>query len=156
MAALGGVAAGAKLFLLSGAIVDDIITVGVIAIAYTGRVDLGRVAAAGGGLVVVAVMRASGAAAVPPYVPVGVFVWYATPRAADSRGPSSSDCSPARSSVSRGLVTRAEVGILVAGVASTVLGAALLSAMTRIPPSSAEHTRRARGDLRRGEWAGRA
>ncbi|HEV2087271.1 MAG TPA: Na+/H+ antiporter NhaA, partial [Cryptosporangiaceae bacterium] len=60
------------------AIVDDIIAVGVIAVAYTERVEWAWLAAAGGGLAVVAVMRAAGVSAVLPYVPIGVFVWYST------------------------------------------------------------------------------
>ncbi len=70
--------AGAKLFLLSVAIVDDIIAVAVIAVAYTDTVALGWLLAAAGGLLVVGVMRAAGVSAVFAYVPVGVFVWYST------------------------------------------------------------------------------
>ena len=79
LALLGSrIPAGAKLFLLSVAIVDDILAVGVIAVAYTDTVEFAWLLAAAAGLVAVAVMRRCGIGAVVAYVPVGVFVWYAT------------------------------------------------------------------------------
>lgn len=72
------VPAGVKLFLLSVAIVDDIIAVGVIAVAYTDTLEPGWLLAALGGLVAVAVMRRAGVTPVAAYAPVGVFVWCAT------------------------------------------------------------------------------
>jgi len=79
LAVLGSrIPAGAKLFLLSVAIVDDIIAVAVIAVAYIDTVEFGWLLAAVGGLVVVVVMRAAGVSAVLPYLPVGLFVWYST------------------------------------------------------------------------------
>ncbi len=79
LALLGSrIPAGVKLFLLSVAIVDDIIAVGIIAVVYTDALEVGWLLAAAGGLVVVAVMRRAGVASVVAYVPVGLFVWYAT------------------------------------------------------------------------------
>jgi NhaA family Na+:H+ antiporter len=70
--------AGAKLFLLSVAIVDDIIAIGVIAIAYTERVQLWWLAAAAAGLLIVVGMRRLGASSPWAYVPIGAAVWFAT------------------------------------------------------------------------------
>ncbi|SDD89369.1 Na+/H+ antiporter NhaA [Actinokineospora iranica] len=79
LAVLGSrIPAGVKLFLLSVAIVDDIIAVGIIAVVYTDALDGGWLLAAAGALVVVAVMRWAGVASVAAYVPVGLFIWYAT------------------------------------------------------------------------------
>ncbi|WP_306750858.1 Na+/H+ antiporter NhaA [Saccharothrix yanglingensis] len=79
LALLGSrVPAGVKLFLLSVAIVDDIIAVGIIAVAYTEALDFGWLLAAAGGVAAVAVMRRVGVDSVVAYVPVGLFVWYAT------------------------------------------------------------------------------
>ncbi|MFD7660990.1 Na+/H+ antiporter NhaA, partial [Actinosynnema sp. NPDC059797] len=79
LALLGSrVPAGVKLFLLSVAIVDDIIAVGVIAVAYTEALEPGWLLAAVAGLVVVVVMRRAGVVSVAAYVPVGLFVWLAT------------------------------------------------------------------------------
>jgi NhaA family Na+:H+ antiporter len=69
---------GAKLLLLSIAIVDDILAIGVIAVVYTTGVSLTWLAAAAGGLVVVVVLRRLGVTQVWPYVVVGVAVWLAT------------------------------------------------------------------------------
>jgi NhaA family Na+:H+ antiporter len=70
--------AGAKLFLLSVAIVDDILAIGVIAIAYTERVQLWWLAAAAAGLLIVLGMRRLGATSPWAYVPIGAAVWFAT------------------------------------------------------------------------------
>jgi NhaA family Na+:H+ antiporter len=79
LAVLGSrIPAGVKVFLLSVAIVDDIIAVAVIAVAYTSTLAVGWLAAAVGGVAVVVAMRAAGIGAVSAYVPVGVFIWYAT------------------------------------------------------------------------------
>ncbi len=69
---------GAKLFLLSVAIVDDILAIGVIAIFYTDRVNLWWMAAAAAGLLVVAGMRRFAVSSPWAYVPAGVLVWFAT------------------------------------------------------------------------------
>ncbi|HEU5156610.1 MAG TPA: Na+/H+ antiporter NhaA [Streptosporangiaceae bacterium] len=69
---------GAKLFLLSVAIVDDILAIGVIAIFYTARVDLWWLATAVAGLVAAAGMRRLGVNSPWGYVPIGLLVWFAT------------------------------------------------------------------------------
>jgi NhaA family Na+:H+ antiporter len=70
--------AGAKLFLLSVAIVDDIIAIGVIAIAYTERVQVWWLAAAVAGLLAAVGMRRLGVTSPWAYVPIGAAVWFAT------------------------------------------------------------------------------
>jgi NhaA family Na+:H+ antiporter len=72
------VPAGAKLLLLSAAIVDDIIAITVIALFYTESVSLAWLGGAVAGLVVVVLMRRLGVTAIWPYVVVGVCVWVAT------------------------------------------------------------------------------
>jgi NhaA family Na+:H+ antiporter len=69
---------GAKLLLLSIAIVDDILAIAVIAVVYTSGVSLGWLAGAAGSLAVVVLMRRLGVTAVWPYALVGVVVWVAT------------------------------------------------------------------------------
>lgn len=69
---------GAKLFLLTVAIVDDIIAITVIAIAYSKGISPGWLGAVAGGLLLVAGMRAVGVSAIWAYVPVGAAVWVAT------------------------------------------------------------------------------
>jgi NhaA family Na+:H+ antiporter len=70
--------AGAKLFLLAVAIVDDIIAIMVIAVAYTSTLSLAWLAVALGALALTVVLRRLGVAAIWPYVPVGVLAWVAT------------------------------------------------------------------------------
>jgi NhaA family Na+:H+ antiporter len=69
---------GAKLLLVSIAIVDDIIAIAVIAAVYTATLSLVWLGAAVAGLLAVIVLRVLGVAQVWPYVVVGVFVWLAT------------------------------------------------------------------------------
>ena len=70
--------AGAKLFLLSVAIVDDILAIGVIAIFYTDRVNVWWLVTAVAGLVAAAALRWLAVSSPWGYVPVGVLVWFAT------------------------------------------------------------------------------
>jgi len=72
------VPAGAKLLLLSVAIVDDIIAISVIALFYTETVSLAWLAGAAAGLALVVVLRLLGVTAIWPYAVVGVAVWAAT------------------------------------------------------------------------------
>lgn len=72
------VPAGAKLLLLSVAIVDDIIAITVIAVFYTESVAISWLAGAVAGLGLVVIMRKLGVNAIWPYVLVGVGVWVAT------------------------------------------------------------------------------
>ncbi len=79
MALLGDrVPSGAKLLLLSVAIVDDIIAIAVIALFYTASVSLAWLTSAVAGLVVVVVLRRLGVTIIWPYVLVGIGVWVAT------------------------------------------------------------------------------
>ena len=72
------VPSGAKLLLLSAAIVDDIIAITVIAIFYTESVSLAWLGGALTGLGAVLVLRRLGVHAIWPYVIVGIGVWVAT------------------------------------------------------------------------------
>ncbi|MBR7742060.1 Na+/H+ antiporter NhaA [Phycicoccus sp. BSK3Z-2] len=79
LALLGSrVPAGAKLLLLTVAIVDDIMAITVIAAFYTDTVALAWLAGAVLGLGVVVLLRRLGVTAIWPYVLVGVAVWVAT------------------------------------------------------------------------------
>jgi Na+:H+ antiporter, NhaA family len=69
---------GAKLFLLSVAIIDDILAIGVIAIFYTDQVKLWWLAIAVAGLLVAAGMQKLGVSSPWSYVPAGILVWFAT------------------------------------------------------------------------------
>ena len=72
------VPSGAKLLLLSVAIVDDIIAITVIALFYTDTVSLAWLAGAVAGLGLVVALRMVGVTAIWPYAVVGVAVWAAT------------------------------------------------------------------------------
>jgi len=72
------VPSGAKLLLLSVAIVDDIIAITVIALFYTDTVSLAWLGGAVAGLGLVVALRALGVTAIWPYAVVGVAVWVAT------------------------------------------------------------------------------
>ncbi|QYJ05244.1 Na+/H+ antiporter NhaA [Nocardioides panacisoli] len=72
------VPAGAKLLLLSAAIVDDIIAITVIALFYTDSVSLAWLGSAVAGLALVVLLRRLGVTAMWPYVVVGIGVWVAT------------------------------------------------------------------------------
>lgn len=67
----------ARLFLLTLAIVDDIGAIIVIAVFYTSDLSLGWLALALLGLGVMLVLRALRVWAVPVYLGIGVFVWFA-------------------------------------------------------------------------------
>lgn len=68
---------GVKLFLLTIAVVDDVLAILVIAIAYTDHVALGWLAGAFGGLALIALMRAAGVTRLLLYLPLAVAVWIA-------------------------------------------------------------------------------
>ena len=67
-----------KLFLLTLAIVDDIGAIVVIALFYTGDLDLGWLALAGGMLVLVRLLTLMKVWALPVYWVIGIVTWYAT------------------------------------------------------------------------------
>jgi Na+:H+ antiporter, NhaA family len=69
---------GVKLFLVTIAVVDDVAAIGVIAVAYTDHLSLGRLGLAVAGLLAVAAMRALGVRRILAYVPLGLFIWVAT------------------------------------------------------------------------------
>ena len=72
------VATGVKLFLLTIAVVDDVIAICVIAAAYTADLSLPWFAAAVAGLAVVAAMRRFGVSSPLAYVPIALAIWVAT------------------------------------------------------------------------------
>jgi len=72
------VGVGAKLFLVTIAVVDDVAAILVIAIVYTSGVSLPWLLAAVGLLGVVVAMQRLGIARILPYALVGVLVWIAT------------------------------------------------------------------------------
>jgi Na+:H+ antiporter, NhaA family len=69
---------GAKLFLLSVAIVDDILAIGVIAVFYTDQISLWWIGAAVAGLLFAVGMRRIGVTSPWGYAPIGFAVWFAT------------------------------------------------------------------------------
>ncbi|HEX2403170.1 MAG TPA: Na+/H+ antiporter NhaA, partial [Acidimicrobiia bacterium] len=69
---------GAKLFLLTLAIADDIGAITVIAIFYTEDVSLTYLALAVGGLALVRVATTVGIRSLAFYVPIGVLIWFLT------------------------------------------------------------------------------
>jgi hypothetical protein len=72
------VPAGARLFLLSIAIVDDLIAIAVITVFYSAPLTWGWLAVAAAGLVAVAGLRRMSAARIWPYALTGLLVWYAS------------------------------------------------------------------------------
>ena len=71
------VSVGAKLFLLALAIVDDIGAILVIAVFYTENLSIAWLAVAFGLLVLTHVVKRAGVVALPVYIGIGFFVWYA-------------------------------------------------------------------------------
>lgn len=69
---------GAKLFLLSLAIADDIGAILVIAIFYTAELATGWLAVAGAGLVAILLARRIGIRSYALYAPVAILIWFAT------------------------------------------------------------------------------
>ena len=79
LALLGNrISAGVRVFLLTIAIVDDIIAIAIIAAFYSGGVSLGWLAMALGGLLAVFVFQKLGIWRIWPYVPLAAVVWLAT------------------------------------------------------------------------------
>lgn len=79
LAVLGSrIPTGVKLFLVSVAIVDDIIAIVIIALFYSESISLGWLGAAAIGLAAVLTLRRFGVDAVWPYALVGTVIWYAT------------------------------------------------------------------------------
>lgn len=78
MALLGDrVGVGAKLFLVTIAVVDDVLAIAVIAIAYTSELSLPWLVVAVALLLVTVMMRRLGIVRIWPYAIVGVLVWIA-------------------------------------------------------------------------------
>ena len=72
------VSTGAKLFLVTIAVVDDVIAILVIAFVYSGSIELPWLAGAALGLLVVASMRRVPIVSPLAYVPIAVAIWVAT------------------------------------------------------------------------------
>ena len=72
------VGAGVKLFLLTVAIVDDVLAISVIAFFYSDDIAVTWLLAAVGGLAATVLLQRLGVTRVVAYVPVGLFVWLAT------------------------------------------------------------------------------
>ena len=66
-----------RLFLLAFAVIDDIGALAVIAIFYSGSLNLVALGAAAAGLFLVWLMARRGVWRVPPYLVLGVVIWYA-------------------------------------------------------------------------------
>jgi Na+:H+ antiporter, NhaA family len=78
LALLGSrVPATAKLFLLTLAIIDDVLAITTVAVFYSSDLSLGWLAVAAGGLAGVVVLRRLGVAAIAAYLPLGLLVWLA-------------------------------------------------------------------------------
>ena len=71
------VSAGARLFLLAIAIVDDIVAISIIALFYAEAVSLGWIAVAAALLVVVALLPRVGVTRVAVFIPLALMVWLA-------------------------------------------------------------------------------
>ena len=79
LALLGSrVPASAKLFLLTMAIIDDILAITTVAVFYSTHISLGWLAVAAAGMAAIFGLRRLGVARVAAYVPLGVLVWAAT------------------------------------------------------------------------------
>jgi Na+:H+ antiporter, NhaA family len=74
------VPAGARAFLLSLAIVDDVIAIVVIAIFYSATIASAWLAAAVGSVVPILLLRRLGVRAIWPYAVLGIVMWYAAYR----------------------------------------------------------------------------
>ena len=72
------IAPGLKVFVLSLAIVDDIGAIVVIALFYSGGLELGWLALAGALVVVIVVIRHARVMWVPVYALLGIVIWFAT------------------------------------------------------------------------------
>ncbi|MEZ4366510.1 MAG: Na+/H+ antiporter NhaA [Kofleriaceae bacterium] len=70
-----------KIFVLSLAIIDDLLAVVIIALVFTGSLDLGFLAGAGVGLVAIVGLQRLGVRSVGAYVLVGAVVWLCTLKA---------------------------------------------------------------------------
>jgi NhaA family Na+:H+ antiporter len=69
---------GLKLLLVTIAVVDDVVAILVIAIAYTDAISLTWLGAAAGGILVILLMRRAGVSSPLAYVPMALVIWAAT------------------------------------------------------------------------------
>lgn len=72
------VGVGVKLFLVTVAVVDDVMAIGVIAVVYSGDISTGWLVAAFAGVLAVIGLKRFGVSAVAAYIPVGIAIWIAT------------------------------------------------------------------------------
>jgi NhaA family Na+:H+ antiporter len=72
------ISSGVKLFLLTLAIVDDVLAISVIAVFYSDDVSATWLLASAGGLLAIVGFRRAGVTRILAYVPLGLFVWLAT------------------------------------------------------------------------------
>lgn len=76
LALLGrSVPSNVRVFLLALAIIDDVMAVVIIALFYTGGIDMTGVAVAGIGMLLVILFQKSGVASAPPYLIPGFITW---------------------------------------------------------------------------------
>jgi NhaA family Na+:H+ antiporter len=68
---------GAKLLLLTIAVVDDVVAIAVIALFYSSGISVAWLAIVAAGLAAIVAMRALGVQRVIAYVPLGLIVWIA-------------------------------------------------------------------------------
>lgn len=69
---------GVRVFLLTIAIVDDIVAISIIALFYSDGISAGWLAIAGGGLLAVLLFQRVGIWRIWPYIPLAAVVWLAT------------------------------------------------------------------------------
>jgi NhaA family Na+:H+ antiporter len=67
-----------KVFMLSLAIIDDILAVGVIAVVFSGSIDLAWLACSAGGFALVVILDRIGVRRIAIYVLVGAAIWVCT------------------------------------------------------------------------------
>ncbi|WP_439627746.1 Na+/H+ antiporter NhaA [Gemmata sp.] len=122
---------GLKILLLSLAIVDDLGAVLVIAVAFTGSIAWGWLAAAAGGLALAYALNRAGLRQVGAYVVIGALVWFAVYK---------SGVHPTVAGVALGLLTPASAWVGAGTLAGVFAGARRLFEPGGPPPGDDERT----------------